>query len=53
MGPSSQGPWKFTANYKLRIYQIIKRESLLKEIEELGEVYSLQLIQITEHKVLL
>ena len=53
MGPSFQGRWRFTANYKLRTDQRSKRESFLKEIEELGQVYSLQLIQITERKVLL
>ena len=31
----------------------IRRESFFKEIEELRQVYSLQLIQVTEHKVLL
>ena len=53
MGPSSQGRWRFTGNHKLRRDGRIKRESFLKEIEELRQVYSLQLIQVTEHKVLL
>jgi len=53
MGPSSQGRWRFTGNHKLRRDGRIKRESCLKEIEELRQVYSLQLIQVTEHKVLL
>ena len=53
MGPSSQGRWRFTANHTLCRDQRIKRESFLKEIEELRQVYSLQLIQVTERKVLL
>ena len=53
MRPSSQGRWRFTGNHKLRRDQRIKRESFLKEIEELRQVYSLQLIQVTECKVLL
>ena len=53
MGPSSQGHWRFTGNYKLCQDRRIKRESCLKEIEELRQVYSLQLIQLTECKVLL
>ena len=53
MRPSSQGRWRFTGNHKLRRDQRIKRESFLKEIEELQQVYSLPLIQVTEHKVLL
>ena len=53
MGPSSQGRWRFTGNHKLRRDGRIKRESFLKEIEELRQAYSLQLIHITEHIVLL
>ena len=53
MRPSSQGRWRFTGNHKLRRDQRIKRESFLKEIEELQQVYSLQLIQVTEHKSLI
>ena len=53
MRPSSQGRWRFTGNHKLRRDRRIKRESFLKEIEELPQVYSLQLIQVTECKVLL
>ena len=53
MGPSSQARWRFTGNHKLCRDGRIKRESFLKEIEELRQVYSLQLIQVTEHKVLL
>ena len=30
-----------------------KRESFLKEIEELRQVYNLQFIEVTEHKILL
>ena len=51
MGPSFQGRWRFTGNHKLRRDGRIKRESFLKEIEELRQVYSLQLIQVTERKV--
>ena len=53
MGPSSQARWRFTGNHKLCRDGRIKRESFLKEIEELRQVYSLQLIQVTERKVLL
>ena len=53
MGPSSQGRWRFTGNRKLHPDRRIERESFLKEIEELRQVYSLQLIQFTEHKALL
>ena len=53
MGPSSQGRWRFTGNHKLPQDRRIKREPFLKEIEELRQVYSLQLIQVTECKVLL
>ena len=53
MGPSSQGGWRFIGNHKLHRDQRNKRESFLKEREELRQVYSLHLIQVTEHKVLL
>ena len=53
MGPSSQGRWRFTANHTLCRDQRIKGESFLKEIEELRQVHNLQLIQVTEHKILL
>ena len=51
MGPSSQGRWRFIGNHKLHRDRRIKKESFLKEIEELRQVYSLQLIQVTERKV--
>ena len=44
MGPSSQGHWRFTGNHKLGRDRRIKREPFLKGIEELRQVYSLQLI---------
>ena len=53
MGPSSQGPWRFTGNHRLRRDQRIKRDSFLKEIEELRQVYNFQFMQVTECKVLL
>ena len=53
MVPSSQGRWKFTGNHKLPQDRRIKRDSFLKEIEELRQVYNLQFIQVTERKVLL
>ena len=53
MGPSSQGRWRSTGNHRLRRDQRIKRDSFFIEIEELRQVYSLQLIQVTERKVLL
>ena len=53
MGPSSQGCWIFIGNHRLLRDQRIKRESYLKEIEELRRVYNLQFMQVTEHKVLL
>ena len=53
MGLSPQGRWRFPGNHKLRRDRRIKRESFLKEIAELRQVYGLQLIQVTEHKVLL
>ena len=36
MGPSSQGCWRFISNHKLRRDRRIKRESFLKEIEDLS-----------------
>ena len=53
MGLSPQGRWRFPGNHKLRRDRRIKRESFLKEIEELRQVCSLQLIQVTEHKSLI
>ena len=53
MGPSSQGRWRFTGNHKLCRDQRIKKDSFLKEIEELRQVYNLQFTQVTECKVLL
>ena len=53
MGPSSQGCGRFTCNHKLHWDWRIKRDSFLKEIEELRQVYNLQFIQVTERKVLL
>ena len=53
MGPFSQGLWRFIGSHKLRRDRRIKRESFLKEIEELRQVYGLQLTQVTECKVLL
>ena len=53
MGHSSQGRWRFTGNHKLHQDPRIKRESFLKEIEVLIQVYNLQFLQVTEHKVLL
>ena len=53
MGPSSQGRWRFIGNHRLCWDRRIKRESFLKEIEELRQVYNLQLMQVTEHKFLL
>ena len=52
MRPSSQGRWRFTGNHKLRRDQRIKRDSFLKEIEELRQVYNFQFMQVTECKVL-
>ena len=53
MGPSFQGRWRSTGNHRLRRDQRIKRDSFFIEIEELRQVYNLQSIQVTEHKVLL
>ena len=52
-GPSFQGRWRFIGNHRLRRDRRIKRDSFLKETEELRQVYNLQFIQVTEHKVLL
>ena len=51
MGPSSQGRWRFIGNHRLCRDRRIKRESFLKEIEELRQVYNLQFMQVTECKV--
>ena len=53
MGPSSQCHWRFIGNHRLCRNWRIKRDSFLKETEELRQVYNLQFIQVTEHKVLL
>ena len=53
MGPSSQACWRFTANHRLHRDRRIKRESFLKEIEKLRQVYNLQFMQVTERKVVL
>ena len=53
MGPSSQGCWRFIGNHRLCRDRRIKRESFLKETEELRQVYNLQYMQVTECKVLL
>ena len=36
MGPSSQGCWRFIGNHRLRRDQRIKRDSFLKETEDLS-----------------
>ena len=51
--PSSQGRWIFIGNHRLHQDRRIKRDSFLKETEALRQVYNLQFIQVTEHKVLL
>ena len=53
VGPSFQGRWRFIGNHRLRRHRRIKRDSFLKETEELRQVYNLQFIQVTERKVLL
>ena len=53
MGPSSQGCWRFIGNHGLCRDRRIKRESFLKEIEKLRQVYNLQFMQVTERKVVL
>ena len=53
MGPSSQGRWRFIGNHRLRQDRRIKRDSFLKETEELRQVYNLQFIKVTERKILL
>ena len=52
MGPSSQACWRFIGNHRLRRDRRIKRDSFLKETEELRQAYNLQFIQVTERKVL-
>ena len=51
--PSSQGRWRFIGNHRLRQDRRIKRDSFLKETEELRQVYNLQFIQVTERKSLI
>ena len=53
MGPSSQGHWRFIGNHRLSQDRRIKRDSFIKETEELKQVYNLQFIQVIECKVLL
>ena len=53
MGPSSQDCWRFIGNHRLHQDRRIKRDSFLKETEELRQVCNLQFMQVTEHKVLL
>ena len=53
MGLSSQGRWRFIGSHRLHRDRRIKRDSFLKETEELRQVYNLQFIQVTERKVLL
>ena len=53
IGPSSQCHWRFIGNHRLHRDQRIKRESFLKETEDLRQVYNLQFIQVTERKVLM
>ena len=55
MGSSqaSQGRWRFIGNHRLCRDRRIKRDSFLKETEELRQVYNLQFIPVTECKVLL
>ena len=53
MGLSSQGRWRFIGSHRLHRDRRIKRDSFLKETEGLRQVYNLQFIQVTEHKVLL
>ena len=53
MEPSSQGRWRSTGNHRLRQDQRITGIRFFREIEELRQVYNLQSIQVTEHKVLL
>ena len=48
MGPSPQGCWRFIGNHGLCRDRRIKRESFLKEIEKLRQVYNLQFMQVTE-----
>ena len=43
MGPSSQGHWRFIGNHKLCQDRRIKRDSFFRKIEELRQVYSLQI----------
>ena len=52
MGPSSQGHWRFIGNHRLHQDRRIKRDSFLKDREELRQLYNLQFIQVRELKVL-
>ena len=50
MGPSSQGQWRFIGNHRLCQDRRIKRESFLKEIEKLRQVYNLPLCKLQNIK---
>ena len=51
MGPSSRGRWRFTGNHRLHRDRRIKRDLFFREIEVLRQVYNMQSIQVTQHKV--
>ena len=53
MGPSSQGCRRSTGNHRLLRDQRIKKDLFFRKMEELKQIYNLQSIQVTEHKVLL
>ena len=44
MGPSSHGHWRFIGNHRLQRDRRIKRDTFLKETEELRQVYNFQFI---------
>ena len=50
MGPSSQGRWRFIGNHRLHQDRRIKRESFLKEMEELRQVYNWNLRKLQNVK---
>ena len=50
MGPSSQGRWRFIGNHRLHQDRRIKRESFLKEMEELRQVYNWYLCKLQNVK---
>ena len=43
MGPSFQGRWRSTGNHRVCRDRRIKRDSFFRKIEELRQVYSLQI----------